>query len=66
MWDPWILSSMIQMFSVMEARSDDFASSYQKLYGKPLEIAEANAGPEIVKRLPESKPVFYNENVKLQ
>ena len=65
MWDPRIASSMIQMFSAMEDRSDDLAASYEKLYGKPLEITESNAGLEFVKRLAESRQFFITRITKL-
>ena len=65
MWDPRIASSMLQMFSAMEDRSNDLIDSYKKHYGKNLKITEANAGLEFVKRLAANKPVLYNEDYEI-
>ena len=65
MWDPRIASSMLQMFSAMEDRSDDLVASYKKHYGKNLKLTEANAGLEFVKRLAANKPVLYNEDYEI-
>ena len=65
MWDPRIASSMLQMFSAMEDRSDELAASYKKHYGKDLKVTEANAGLEFVKRLAQNNPVLYNEDYEI-
>ena len=65
MWDPRIASSMLQMFSAMEDRSEDLIASYKKHYGKDLKLTEANAGLEFVKRLAANKPILYNEDYEI-
>jgi ABC-type Fe3+ transport system substrate-binding protein len=65
MFDPRLRSMQIQAFSAMEDRADELAASYEEFYGKPLELTEENAGLEFIKRLAQSKPVLYNEDVEL-
>ena len=65
MFDPRLRSMQIQAFSAMEDRADELAASYEDFYGKPLELTEANAGLEFIKRLAASRPVLYNEDVEL-
>lgn len=65
MFDPRLRSMQIQAFSAIEDRADELAASYEKFYGKPLELTEENAGLEFIKRLAQSKPVLYNEDVEL-
>ncbi|MDQ2080553.1 ABC transporter substrate-binding protein [Xanthobacteraceae bacterium Astr-EGSB] len=65
MFDPRLRSMQIQAFSAMEDRADELAASYEKFYGKPLKLTQANAGLEFIKRLAASRPVLYNEDVEL-
>jgi len=65
MFDPRLRSMQIQAFSAMEDRADELAASYEAFYGEPLEVTEDNAGLEFIKRLAQSKPILYNEDVEL-
>ncbi|MDR1827653.1 MAG: ABC transporter substrate-binding protein [Methylobacteriaceae bacterium] len=65
MFDPRLRSTMIQMFSAIEDRSEEMAASYQDFYGKPLEMTEKNAGLEFIKRLAANQPILYNEDLDI-
>lgn len=65
MLDPRLRSTQIQAFSAIEDRAEELAAAYQKLHGKPLQLTEANAGLEFIKRLAASRPVLYNEDVEI-
>ena len=65
MLDPRLRSTQLQAFSAIEDRSAELAAAYQKQYGRPLVLTEANAGLEFIKRLAASRPILYNEDVEI-
>lgn len=63
--DPQITGEHLNFFSEIVNRSDEMKASYEDFYGEELEITEANAGLEFIKRLAENDPVVMDSDTRI-
>lgn len=63
--DPQITGEHLNYFSEIVRRSDEMAASYEDYYDEELEITEANAGLEFIKRLAQNDPVVMDSDTRI-
>ena len=59
MLDPKLRSMTVSWMVELEKHSDELAAAYQQQYGKAIELTEANAGLEFIKRLAQNEPILH-------
>jgi iron(III) transport system substrate-binding protein len=60
MLDPKLRAMTVAWMVEIEKHSDQLAAAYQELKGAPIELTEANAGLEFIKRLAQNEPILHN------
>ncbi len=63
--DPAITGEHQNFFAEVIRRSDEMAADYQKKFGKPLQLTEANAGLEWIKRLAMNDVIIMSSDTRI-